>query len=473
MAVFCGIDWAERHHDVALIDEDGQLVARRRIKENAEGLGELTRDARRCRRPPPKTRPGRDRDPPRPAGRRAARHRPPGLRDQPDGRRPLPRPVPPARKQVRPRRRDGPGQHPAHRRRHAPPAASRHRARAGHRGPGPRAPGRHLAAHRTPQELRSLLREYYPALLAGVRRHSAREPGHRRPPAVLAIAPDPGRRRRPQPQPQIAAALRRARPPAPGRRHRHRASTPCAGRSCATTRWSRTPWAPRRCACWPAWTPPAPTSNDLGQAPPGAFRQHPDYAIITSFPGLADLSGARILAEIGDSRARFADARDLKAYAGSAPITRASGRTTTITRRRIKNNRLAAAGFIWAFMAITNSPAARAHYDRRRAIGDRHAAALRHLFNRYLGQLSPLPRHRPGLRPRESIQATNPRGRLTPWTYRRSATAPSPGCAPNAGNPPAAACASSPPPAHGGPAPGRPMSGPAGWGLAGRCAVSR
>ena len=125
----------------------------------------------------------------------------------------------------------------------------------------------------------------------------------------------------------------------------------------------------------------------LGEATTQAFREHPDHAIITSFPGLADITGARILAEIGDSRARFADARDLKAYAGSAPITRASGRTTTITRRRIKNNRLAATGFIWAFMAITNSPAARAHYDHRRATGDRHAAALRHLFNRYLGQL--------------------------------------------------------------------------------------
>ena len=48
-------------------------------------------------------------------------------------------------------------------------------------------------------------------------------------------------------------------------------------------------------------------------------------AIITSFPGLADSTGARVLAEIGDDRARFADARALKAYAGSAPITRASG----------------------------------------------------------------------------------------------------------------------------------------------------
>jgi hypothetical protein len=56
------------------------------------------------------------------------------------------------------------------------------------------------------------------------------------------------------------------------------------------------------------------------------FREHPDYAVITSFPGLADMTGARVLAEIGDDRARFADARALKAYAGSAPVTRGSGR---------------------------------------------------------------------------------------------------------------------------------------------------
>jgi transposase len=66
------------------------------------------------------------------------------------------------------------------------------------------------------------------------------------------------------------------------------------------------------------------------------FRQHPDYAIITSFPGLAEVTGARVLAEIGDDRARFADARAFKAYAGSAPVTRASGRSHVVTHRRIK-----------------------------------------------------------------------------------------------------------------------------------------
>lgn len=67
--------------------------------------------------------------------------------------------------------------------------------------------------------------------------------------------------------------------------------------------------------------------DELAQASAALFQQHPDYAIITSFPGLADSTGARVLGEIGDDRNRFADARALKAYAGSAPITRASGRS--------------------------------------------------------------------------------------------------------------------------------------------------
>lgn len=94
-----------------------------------------------------------------------------------------------------------------------------------------------------------------------------------------------------------------------------------------------------------------------------------------------------MLAEIGDDRTRFTDARALKAYAGSAPITRASGRSISITHRHIKNNRLANVGWMWAFSAASKCEPARQHYRQRRENGDRHAAATRHLFNKLLGQL--------------------------------------------------------------------------------------
>jgi hypothetical protein len=55
--------------------------------------------------------------------------------------------------------------------------------------------------------------------------------------------------------------------------------------------------------------------------------------------------------------------------------------------RRIKNDRPASAGYRWSFCALTSSPGARAHYDRRREAGDGHAAALRNLNNRFLGCL--------------------------------------------------------------------------------------
>lgn len=128
-------------------------------------------------------------------------------------------------------------------------------------------------------------------------------------------------------------------------------------------------------------------ADQLVEAVEEAFPQHPDAEIILSFPGLGLQLGARVLAEVGDDRARFADARGLKAYAGSSPITRASGKKSSITRSWVKNDRLNHAGYLWAFSAITASAGAKAHYRRRRDQGDWHAAAQRNLFNRMIGQL--------------------------------------------------------------------------------------
>nr|WP_315986614.1 transposase [Streptomyces sp. ms191] len=67
------------------------------------------------------------------------------------------------------------------------------------------------------------------------------------------------------------------------------------------------------------------TTDNLAEAVEEAFPQHPDAEIILCFPGLGTQLGARVLAEIGDDRQRFSNARGLKAYAGASPITRASG----------------------------------------------------------------------------------------------------------------------------------------------------
>jgi hypothetical protein len=41
LEVFCGIDWAEAHHDVALVNGEGTLIAKRRISDDAAGFAAL------------------------------------------------------------------------------------------------------------------------------------------------------------------------------------------------------------------------------------------------------------------------------------------------------------------------------------------------------------------------------------------------------------------------------------------------
>ena len=59
-------------------------------------------------------------------------------------------------------------------------------------------------------------------------------------------------------------------------------------------------------------------ADHLAGATEEVFTEHPDAAVLTSFPGVGTLTGARILAEIGDDRSRFAEARNLRAYAGKS-----------------------------------------------------------------------------------------------------------------------------------------------------------
>ena len=117
------------------------------------------------------------------------------------------------------------------------------------------------------------------------------------------------------------------------------------------------------------------------------FEQHPDAVILRSLPGVGVIIGARVLGEFGDDPNRYTDAKSRKNYAGTSPITRASGKSRIVAARYIKNERLTDATTRWAFCALTASPGPRAFYDEHRAKGNSHHQALRALANRLVGIL--------------------------------------------------------------------------------------
>jgi transposase len=117
------------------------------------------------------------------------------------------------------------------------------------------------------------------------------------------------------------------------------------------------------------------------------FGRHRDAEIYTSLPGLGVILAARILGEFGDDPDRYADAKARKNYAGTSPITKASGTKKVVLARYARNRRLGDALQQWAFCSLRGSPGAAAYYQQLRARNIGHQAALRQLANRLVGIL--------------------------------------------------------------------------------------
>ncbi|MFD4910588.1 IS110 family RNA-guided transposase [Kitasatospora purpeofusca] len=385
MKIFCGIDWAESHHDVALVDDTGQLLAKRRITDDVAGyrllLDLLAEHGDTEAEPVPvaiETNRGLLVAVLRTGARQVFAINPLAAARYRD------------RHGVS-RKKSDPGDAlvlanilrtdmPMHR----PLPADSDQGRAVTvlaRAQQDAVWNRQLLGN----QIRSLLREYYPAALeafqskaGGLARADAR--------AVLAAAPTPSRAARLS-LVQLRAALKRA-----GRSRGIDAEAERL-RDVFRAEYGHHPdavedaFGHQLAALLKQFDAACQAGDDLAQVVETVFREHPDAEIYLSFPGLGVQLAARVLAEIGDDPTRFADARGLKAYAGSAPITRASGKKSYVGRRMVKNNRLMHAGFLWAFSSLQASPGADAHYRRRRDHGDWHAGAQRNLLNRLLGQL--------------------------------------------------------------------------------------
>jgi transposase len=133
--------------------------------------------------------------------------------------------------------------------------------------------------------------------------------------------------------------------------------------------------------------------SDLEAELAAHFETHPDADIYLSQPGLGVVLGARVLGEFGDDPNRYTSAKSRKNYAGTSPLTIASGKKRAVLARHVRNRRLYDAIDHWALCALNNSPGARAFYDQHRAAGDVHHQALRALGNRLVGILHGCLRH--------------------------------------------------------------------------------
>jgi hypothetical protein len=382
MRLFVGDDWAEDHHDIEVMDQAGTVLARKRLPEGVAGVAQLHALVGGLL--------GEDGDDAEVLAGIETDHGPWVLALIAAGYRVFP---------------VNPLQSARFRARHAVPGAKSdagdahvladmvrtdaHQLRQA-AGDSAEAAGIKVLArsHKTmiwerarqTQRLRHQLREYFPAALEAFGDLAAPDTLE-----LLGKAPDPDRARK-LTRAQISAAMKRAR----------RRDIPAkATMALAALRSEQLSQPPVLAAAYAATARSLIaviiTLNEqvkaLEEQVKDHFGRHPDAEIIMSQPGMGAILGARVLAEFGDDPRRYRDGKARRNYAGTSPITRASGKRKVVTARFVHNGRLIDALTAQAFAALTASPGARAYYDQQRTAGHEHNDALRRLASRLVGIL--------------------------------------------------------------------------------------
>jgi transposase len=379
--LFVGVDWAEDHHDVCVMSEDGLVLGKRRVLDSVTGIGDLHRLIAEQTGDDEPVLVGIEIDRglvvysllaagyevyainPLAAARYRDRHATSGAKSDPGDAKMLADLV----------RTD--------RHNHRPIA-----------GDSDLAEGVKLLA-RTHQNaiwsrqrqlnaLRSALREYYPGALAAFGTDLASTDAL----AILAIAPTPEIGRRLS-RSKIASALRKGgRQRYIERRSEEIQSALRADQLEAPALIAGAHGVIARSAVGLIRSFNAHIA-ELEAALSEHFEQHPDAKVVLSLPGLGTVLGARVLGEFGDDRTRFSTPKSRKNYAGTSPVTKASGHSKVVLARFARNKRLGDACDQWAFCALSSSAGARSYYDHLRARGKTHHQALRQLANRLVGIL--------------------------------------------------------------------------------------
>ena len=379
--IFAGIDWSERHHDICVVDADGTQLARARVPEGIEGVAELHKLLAAHAEGPEEVIIGIETDRgllvgalvaagyqmfainPLSVDRYRDRHTTSGAKSDPGDAKVLADIVRTDRHSHRPVAGD------SELAESIKLLARTHQSFVWERQ-------RHV------NRLRSALREFYPAALEAFGTDLASTDAI----AVLQLAPTPELGRRLS-RSKIAVVLRRA-----GRQRNVEVRAAQIQTELSSEQLRVSGGLERTYGVIVSSlvaliaglnTQVAELEQDLH----GAFEQHPDAEIILSQPGLGSTLGARVLGEFGDDPTRYVDARARRNYAGTSPITKASGTRRVVLARFARNTRLYDSCHRWAFSSLSASPGARRYYDSLRERGKTHNQALRALGNRLVGIL--------------------------------------------------------------------------------------
>src|SRR6266571_3368994 len=231
-------------------------------------------------------------------------------------------------------------------------------------------------------QLRSALREFYPAALEAFKD----DLGGRDAMAILEYAPTPSRGRSVS-QAKLISALRKA--------GRERNLEPRAGELKKILQQPHLELPATLVAAYAVIVKSCvriirelnAQTTALEEELTKSFELHPDAELYLSLPGLGFVLGARVIGEFGDDPNRYSDAKGRRAYSGMAPITRASGTRHVVLARYARNRQLADACYLWAFSSLKRSAGAHQYYRALRARGKSHAQALRALGNRWVSIL--------------------------------------------------------------------------------------
>ena len=379
--IFVGVDWAEAHHDVCVLDEAGTFLAKKRIPDTLAGVAELHEILGQLAKEPSEVLVGIEKDRglivtalvgagyrvwalnPMSAARYRDRHVTSGSKSDPGDAKVLAELIRTDRHNHRPLAGDS-----------VEAEAIKVLARA------------HQSAiwsrQREANALRNALKDFYPGALDAF----GADFDERDALAILQIAPTPALGRQLSVS-KIASALRKA--------GRERNLETKARQIQAALRAEQLSQPRELEAAYGASVSAhvamiraysvqiASLEEDLT----AAFETHPDSQIILSLPGLGMVLGARVLGEFGDDPNRYADAKSRRNYAGTSPVTRASGKSHVVMARYARNRRLADALDQWAFCSLRQSAGARAYYDELRARNKTHRQCIRQLANRWVGIL--------------------------------------------------------------------------------------